>query len=80
MAGMAVPVRSKCGAITRRRWSGFDGSGSGNVNAMDALASAYERGVGVTPDYDKALDWYRRAAQCGHNGALKRLRKLGELV
>jgi TPR repeat protein len=47
---------------------------------MDALASAYERGVGVTPDYDKALDWYRRAAQCGHNGALKRLRKLGELV
>ena len=46
---------------------------AGHVDAMDALASAYERGVGVTPDYDKAVGWYRRAAQCGHSGAEKRL-------
>lgn len=50
-----------------------------NISAMDILASNYERGIGVTRNYEKAVEWYRKAAQRGHNGAKKRLRKLGEL-
>jgi len=53
---------------------------AGNISAMDILASNYERGIGVTRNYEKAVEWYRKAAQLGHNGAHKRLRKLGELL
>jgi TPR repeat protein len=38
-------------------------------DAMYSLAQMYEQGWGVDPDPAKALEWYEKAAQKGHQGA-----------
>ncbi|KAF9158935.1 hypothetical protein DFQ26_007099, partial [Actinomortierella ambigua] len=46
-----------------------------DVEAQVALASMYERGVGVEKDYQKAYEWYRRAAE---NGSIEAQNKTGD--
>jgi TPR repeat protein len=46
----------------------------GDPDAQFALAAAYEEGLaGETQDYAAALEWYRRAAEQGHERAQYRL-------
>ena len=43
--------------------------------AQFALGHIYEFGkCGLDPDYEKAIQWYRKAAQNGHEAAIQRLR------
>ena len=43
----------------------------------EGLGEAYEAGRGVPRDLDKALDWYRRAAESGNARAREALERLG---
>ena len=47
----------------------------GDAGAQFYVADAYEEGRGVKKDINKAIEWYRMAAQNNHNGAQY---KLGE--
>jgi len=38
----------------------------GYVPSMYSLAKMYEHGGAIGRDYDKALYWYRKAAELGH--------------
>ena len=40
-----------------------------NADAQYRLGDLYERGVGVTRDFETAADWYRKAAANAHAGA-----------
>ena len=43
---------------------------SGNVEAMTYVGMLYEKGIDdAGPDYVKAIDWYRKAAEEGHSPA-----------
>ena len=48
----------------------------GEPLAMYALGTCYEAGVGVPPDVDEAVKWYRKAAAQGNDLAKKRLEEL----
>jgi cell division septation protein DedD len=37
----------------------------GDVGAQVALGQVYEMGLGVAPDYERAIHWYRRASDAG---------------
>ncbi len=52
----------------------------GEVEAEEALGVFYEHGhgLGVPKDRNKAIEWYRRAAQHGNKLAIKHLKRLGE--
>jgi TPR repeat protein len=52
------------------------GAELGEPNAMDNLAKSYRRGFGVSRNYDKALEWYEKAAAKGDADAMF---DLGEL-
>jgi hypothetical protein len=45
----------------------------GYVDAQFALGIMYEEGRGLTQDYEKALEWYRKAAEQGYAPALNNL-------
>ena len=49
----------------------------GYTPAMFALASAYERGLGVERDLAQAASWYRKAADAGYTSAATKLQSLG---
>lgn len=49
----------------------------GDARAQNNLGVLYEEGRGVAMDYEKAADWYRKAAAQGHAGARKNLADLG---
>ncbi len=48
----------------------------GLPKAQFMMGHYHEEGVGVRPDQDSALIWYRRAAQGGHPMAIARLVEL----
>jgi TPR repeat protein len=48
----------------------------GIVPAMHNLARAYELGLGTPRNKEKAIYWYRKASERGHEGAQKRLKVL----
>jgi len=48
----------------------------GDRNAQFALAVRYQFGNGVKPDFNKAADWYSKAANAGHLGAMNNLAAL----
>lgn len=52
----------------------------GDVEAQEALGVFYEHGHGhsVPKDLNKAIKWYRKAAQHGNKYAIKNLKRLGE--
>lgn len=45
----------------------------GDVQAMWHLAKCYEYGKGVKKDYEKAIEWYRQAADGGSSAAMRSL-------
>jgi TPR repeat protein len=45
----------------------------GEAEAMEALATDYEFGIGVTADLAEALKWYRKAADLGTPYAIKQI-------
>lgn len=45
----------------------------GDARAMFALAEMYDNGLGTAENHEKALEWYKRAADDGHWLARKRL-------
>lgn len=45
----------------------------GDARAMFALAEMYDNGLGTAANHEKALEWYKRAADSGHWLARKRL-------
>ena len=46
-----------------------EGAENGNADCMINLASMYTCGEGVRCDYDKAIEWERRAQDSGHSCA-----------
>ena len=40
------------------------------VKAQYNLGTCYEKGRGVTQDYNEAVKWYRKAAEQGHANAM----------
>src|ERR1700743_2586917 len=42
---------------------------AGDVHAMTMLGELYSNGLGVTRDYAKAIDWYKRASDGGDREA-----------
>ncbi len=50
----------------------------GNAYAQCNLGYCYEFGKGVSKDVAEAVRWYRKAAARGNEGAMKRLKELGE--
>jgi len=42
------------------------------------LGRLYEQGLGVAQDYDKALEWFRKALETGNSDAMKNLARLYE--
>ena len=50
---------------------------SGDWDAQYNLATFYERGVGTSPDMEKARHWYRQAALQQHKLAMERCKELG---
>jgi hypothetical protein len=48
----------------------------GDPRAENNLGVLYEKGLGITADINRAVDWYRRAATNGHLGAQDNLRDL----
>lgn len=51
---------------------------SGDTTAQNYVGEIYERGLGVSPDYAKAAEWYRRAAEQGDQRAMANLGALYE--
>jgi hypothetical protein len=51
---------------------------SGDAEAQTTVGEIYERGLGTPPDYTKAAEWYRKAADQGHARALFNLGTLYE--
>ena len=45
----------------------------GNPSACSGLGSRYESGQGVPQDYQKAIEWYQKAADKGHRDAMQRI-------
>jgi TPR repeat protein len=45
----------------------------GDADAQYNLGNCYILGMGVAQDKAKAAEWYRKAAEQGHEGAQKRL-------
>lgn len=45
----------------------------GNADALFALGNCYAKGQGVTQDMGKANDYYKRAAELGHQGAKRKI-------
>ena len=50
----------------------------GNVSAQYILGEMYEDGRGVEQNHLKALEWYKKAQQNGHNKAAAKITKLKE--
>lgn len=50
-----------------------EAASAGLPTAIGELGFYYERGIGVEPDVDKALELYRRAADAGDVGAMRKL-------
>lgn len=48
----------------------------GDPSAQFFLGAAFENGYGVERDFEKAVGWYRKAAEQGHPGALEILKKI----
>ena len=51
---------------------------SGDAEAQTTVGEIYERGLGTAPDYAKAAEWYRKAADQDHARALFNLGTLYE--
>ncbi len=45
-------------------------------DAQDRMAYSYQNGLGVPQDYEKAMEWYTKAAAQGHRRAQKALKRL----
>ena len=45
-------------------WQGA--ADAGDAEAQTVVGEIYEKGLGPTPDYARAADWYRKAADQGH--------------
>ena len=65
-AGLAAMDRQHY-ATAMRAW--YDLAAAGDPQAQHNIGYLYEEGLGVTQQYDVAMDWYRRAAD-GGAGAL----------
>lgn len=48
----------------------------GNIEAMAAVGRIYDEGLGVNRDYNKAQEWYTKAAEAGYTPAFYPLSKL----
>lgn len=53
---------------------------NGHVHAQRTLALMYVRGLGVPPDRQEALKWFRKAAQQGDSQAQAVLQKLADVA
>ncbi len=62
-AGVALPLLSSAAA-------------AGNVLAMSQLGVLHEEGRGVDKNHEKALDWYRKAAEKGDPASMAALARL----
>ena len=51
---------------------------SGDPEAMYYVGAIYEKGLGTSPDFAKAAEWYRKAAEKGYNAAAANLGSLYE--
>jgi TPR repeat protein len=51
----------------------LDGAKKGNLEAMNDLAFAYEKGNGVTQNTVESIKWYKKAAQSGYAAAQSNL-------
>ena len=61
-AGLAAMDRQHY-ATAMRAW--YDLAVAGDPQAQHNIGYLYEEGLGVTQQYDVAMDWYRRAADGG---------------
>ena len=61
-AGLAAMERQHY-ATAMRAW--YDLAAAGDPQAQHNIGYLYEEGLGVTQQYDLAMDWYRRAADGG---------------
>jgi uncharacterized protein len=52
------------------------GADRGNATSMANLGLLYEKGFGVAQDFDKAREWYEKAAEKGDTSAKARLEQL----
>ena len=53
-------------------------AGNGDSQAQYDIGAMYQNGRGVTPDRDKALEWFRKAAAQGNPQAVSRLKLMQE--
>ncbi len=53
---------------------------NGSVNAQYILGEMYEEGRGVTKNYSKAFEWYKKARDNGHKKADSRIAKLKQKI
>jgi TPR repeat protein len=47
-----------------------------NAEAQFQLGGLYRKGMGVEKNSKQAVEWYRKAAQQGHEGAKARLKEM----
>ena len=50
-----------------------------HTKALEALAECYVYGIGVTPDYEKAVSFYQKAAELGSKVGKKKTTRLQKL-
>ena len=50
----------------------------GFIDAQYMMGFFYETGFGTEKDYNKSIEWYKRAAKFGYAPALEKLKELGE--
>ena len=50
----------------------------GRADAQYYLASMYDQGYGIKKDHEKAMEWYKKAAEQGNEGSIKYLDKIKE--
>jgi energy-coupling factor transporter ATP-binding protein EcfA2 len=60
-----VLPRDQADPVAEARWK----AEQGNAKAQNDLGVMYEQGRGIARDYQQAVQWYRKAAEQGHQGA-----------
>ena len=88
-AALTLPLPSEAGARLRRNAVvGICGVGAalameprlpvGGADGMFSLGQSYESGEGAAQNYEKAIEWYRKAAEAGNATAMDRIGYLYE--
>ena len=54
----------------------FNAAGSNDAQTLFKIGYKYEKGTGVTQDYDKAFDYYKKASEQNQSGAQNSLGRM----